>query len=206
MKNQSPIESHAFLYQLVRSLSSLMAANDSYTVHHQNNVAVIARLIGQKMALSAFEVEGIRIAAQVHDIGKCAIPRELLSKYGKINTEEFALIKTHAQRADEILADIDFPWPILDMVLQHHERMDGSGYPKGLAGEQICLGARILAVADVTDAMMNPRPYRKALGLQAVIDELTTNSQRYDKNVSDAFMQVIADGESKLIEALEFTH
>ncbi|CAH1385498.1 HD-GYP domain-containing protein [Candidatus Nitrotoga sp. M5] len=203
---ENHIKDNAFLYQLVRNMSLIMAANDTYTVHHQHNVAVIARLIGQQMELSAFEVEGVRVAGQIHDIGKFAIPKELLSKYGKLNHEEFTLIKTHAKRAEEILTGIDFPWPILDMVLQHHERMDGSGYPKGLAGQEICLGARILAVADVTDAMINPRPYRKALGLQAVIGEITTNKQLYDSDVCEAFMKVVSDGGGRLIEAVQFSH
>ena len=199
------ISNHKFLYQLIDSISSVMAASDTYTVHHQNNVAVIARLIGQELKLSAFEVEGVRVAGQIHDIGKSSIPNELLSKYGKLNYEEFALIQTHAKRSDEILSGIDFPWPIREMVLQHHERMDGSGYPKGLTGNDICLGARILAVADTADAMMNARPYRKALGLDAVIREITKNAQLYDTDVCKAFMAVISDGGTRLTEIIKIT-
>lgn len=197
-------KNNIFLYQLVNSLSSIVTLHDNYTAHHQNNVSVIARMIGQEMQLNHFEVEGIRVAGQIHDIGKSAVPNDLLSKYGKLSYEEFALIKTHASRSEEILTGIDFPWPVLQMVLQHHERMDGSGYPKGLKGEAICLGARILAVADITDAMMNPRPYRKALGLNAVIEELTKNSKLYDKVVLEAFFKVISDGGERLIGALQF--
>jgi HD-GYP domain-containing protein (c-di-GMP phosphodiesterase class II) len=198
--------SNLFLYQLINAFYSILAVNDTYTAHHQNNVAVIARLIGQKLGLSDFEVEGIRIAGQIHDIGKSAIPNELLSKSGKLNYEEFSLIKTHASRAEEILKDIDFPWPVLDMVLQHHERMDGSGYPKGLVGDKICLGARILAVADLTDAMINPRPYRRSLGLEAVIEELTNHSQLYDQDVCKAFMEVVSDGGSRLLAVIDIVH
>ncbi|WP_339725584.1 HD domain-containing phosphohydrolase [uncultured Paraglaciecola sp.] len=197
------MKSHVFLYQLINSISSILAVNDDYTAHHQNNVAVISRMIAQELGLSAFEVEGIRIAAQIHDIGKSAIPNELLTKSGKLNTEEFALIKTHASRAEEVLVGIDFPWPVLDMVLQHHERMDGSGYPKGLVGEQICLGARILAVADLADSMINPRPYRGALGLQAVLEELNTYSQLYDTEVCNTFRKIVSDGGSRLFAAIE---
>jgi len=195
-----------FLYQLINTMSSVMAASDPYTAHHQNNVAVIARLIGQEMKLSSFEVEGIRIAGQLHDIGKSAIPNELLSKYGVLIAEEFALIKTHAARAEELLSGIDFPWPIREMVLQHHERMNGNGYPNGLMGNEICLGARILAVSDITDAMMNARPYRKALGLESVISEIANNSQLYDEDVCKAFMAVISDGGIRLKEAIKITH
>lgn len=197
------VKSDVFLYQLINSISSILAVNDVYTAHHQNNVSVIARLIAQKMGLSAFDVEGIRIAGQIHDIGKSAIPNELLTKSGKLNIEEFALIKTHASRAEEVLTGIDFPWPVMDMVLQHHERMDGSGYPKGLVGEQICLGARILAVADLTDAMINPRPYRRSLGLEAVIEELILHSSLYDQDVCKAFMGVVSDGGRRLLAAIE---
>lgn len=192
-----------FLYQLINSISSILAVNDDYTAHHQNNVAVIARLIAQQLGLSAFEVEGIRIAGQIHDIGKSAIPNELLTKSGKLNDEEFSLIKTHASRAQELLEGIEFPWPVLDMVLQHHEKMDGSGYPKGLIAEQICLGARILAVADLADSMINPRPYRGALGLESVLDELHTHAHLYDKSVSEAFHKIVSDGGSRLYAAIE---
>lgn len=197
--------SDLFLYQLINSISSVMAASDVYTTHHQNNVSVIARLIGQEMKLSSFEVEGIRVAGQLHDIGKSAIPNELLSKYGKLIDEEFALIKTHAARGDEILSGIDFPWPIREMVLQHHERMDGSGYPNGLTGNEICFGARVLAVADTTDAIMNARPYRKGLGIEGVISELTNNSHLYDADVCKAFMAIVADGGVNLKKAINIT-
>lgn len=203
MKNN--MRSNLYLYQLVNNISSLMAASDIYTAHHQNNVAVIARLIGQEMKLNALEVEGIRIAGQIHDVGKAAIPNELLSKYGELVYEEFALIKTHVVRADGLLSGIDFPWPVREMVLQHHERMDGSGYPNGLVGSEICLGARILAVADVTDAMMNARPYRKALGIESVISEITNNTHLYDEDVCKAFMEIVSDGGIRLKAAIKIS-
>lgn len=192
----------AFLYQLIHVTSSIVGVSDTYTAQHQTNVSVIARLIAQQMNLSAFEVEGIRVAGQLHDIGKSAIPNELLSKYGVLNFEEFELIKTHAKRSSEILSNVDFPWPIKEMVIQHHERMDGSGYPKGVSGDDICIGARILAVSDITDAMMNARPYRKSLGLDAVIVELTKNYFLYDPVVCNAFMSIISDGGQRLTNAL----
>lgn len=201
-----PVKNITFLHKLIFSILSTIEASDSYTVNHQNNVSVIARMIAQTMGLSAFEVEGIRIAAQIHDVGKAAIPNELLSKYGELNAEEFQLIKTHSSRAYDILKNIEFPWPILDMVMQHHERIDGSGYPKGLTGSEICLGAKVIAVADIVDAMMNDRPYRKALGLEAVTKELTDNAQRYDPEVCEAFMQVISDGGQRLTESIYITH
>jgi len=203
---ENSLDNHVFLYQLINSISSILAVNDNYTANHHNNVAVIARLIAQEIGLGAFEVEGIRMAGQIHDIGKSAIPNELLSKSGKLTYEEFALIKSHVGRAEEILVGIDFPWPVLDMVLQHHERMDGSGYPKGLVGEKICLGARILAVADITDAMVNTRPYRRALGLEAVLEEITTNSQLYDQDVCQAFMKIVSEGGSSLLAVIKDAH
>ncbi|MGR3972801.1 HD domain-containing protein [Shewanella sp. 1180_01] len=163
-------------------------------------------MIGQEMRLSAFEVEGIRVAGLLHDIGKSAIPNELLSKYGHLTAEEYALIKTHAARADGLLFGIDFPWPVREMILQHHERMDGSGYPNGLMGNEICLGARILAVSDITDAMMNARPYRGALGIEKVISELADNSHLYDPDVCKAFMAIVADGGERLKNAIHIIY
>jgi putative nucleotidyltransferase with HDIG domain len=192
----------AFLYQLINVTSKIVGVSDAYTALHQHNVSVIARLIAQEMNLSAFEVEGIRVAGQLHDIGKSAIPNELLSKFGVLNFEELELLKSHAKRSCEILSNVDFPWPIKEMVIQHHERMDGSGYPEGISGDDICIGARILAVSDIADAMMNARPYRKALGLDAVIVELTENQFLYDPVVCNAFMTITSDGGQRLADEL----
>ncbi len=194
-----------YLYQLINCLLSVVASSDIYTVNHQNNVSIIARSLCQKMGFTEHEVEWDRVAAQLHDIGKVAIPNELLSKFGTLTKEEFALIKTHVSRADEILKNINFPWPVNKIITLHHERMDGSGYPLGLTGNDICMGARILAVADTTDAMINARPYRRALGIPAVIKELQNNAHYYDKSVCHAFMDLVSDGGSSLLAKLKIT-
>lgn len=198
MKNNK--RSDLFLYQLINTMSSAMSASDIYTAHHQNNVSIIARLIGQEMNLSSFEVEGVRVAGQLHDIGKFAIPNELLSKYGDLIAEEISLIKTHVVKADELISDINFPWPVREMVLQHHERMNGSGYPSGLKGDEICLGARIIAVSDTADAMINARPYRRELGIENFISEITNNSYLYDEDVCKSFMAIVSDGGLRIKE------
>ena len=133
------------------------------------------------------QVEGIRTAAVVHDVGKIYVPSEILTKPGKLSDMEFSLIKTHAAAAYEILKTIEFPWPIADIVIQHHERLDGSGYPNGLKDDEILIEARIIAVADVVEAMASHRPYRPGLGIEVALDEVTKNRERfYDPNVVDA--------------------
>ena len=131
-------------------------------------------------------MDGIRWAGMVHDLGKVAIPAELLSKPGSLTELEFALIKTHSEQGREILDTIQFPWPVANLVMQHHERMDGSGYPGGLVGDAIAIGARILAVADVVEAMAYHRPYRPALGIPAAMQEIRAfRSKLYDPDVVD---------------------
>jgi putative nucleotidyltransferase with HDIG domain len=146
-------------------------------------VAVLSRLIAEEMGLPEAEVDGIEVAALVHDIGKLAVPAEILTKPGKLSSVEFELIKGHSQGGYDILKDIDFDWPIADIVLQHHERMDGTGYPNGLSGDEILLAARILMVADVIEAMAAHRPYRPALGLEAAMVEITGHPEKFDPHV-----------------------
>ena len=153
-------------------LSALTEKRDPYTAGHQRRVADLARAIGQEMGLVAERVEGLRLAGTIHDMGKIAIPSEILSKPTHLTEIEFNLIKVHPQVGYDILENIDFFWPIATMILQHHERMNGSGYPQGLKGENILLEARILAVADVVEAMASHRPYRPALGIEAALEEI----------------------------------
>jgi HD-GYP domain-containing protein (c-di-GMP phosphodiesterase class II) len=127
------------------------------------------------MGLSTDETDGIRIAGMLHDIGKISIPAEILSKPGRLSDIEFSLIKAHAETSHNILKEIDFPWPIATIVLQHHERIDGSGYPRSLKGDEICIEARILTVADVVEAMASHRPYRPGLGIDAALEEIEKN-------------------------------
>ena len=160
---------------LMQVLESTMAARDPYTVGHQRRVSQIACTIGREMGLSEDRLHNLRMAGTLHDLGKFAIPSDLLSKPGKLTPQEFALIKTHPQVAYNILEPITLPGNTAKIILQHHERLNGSGYPQGLKGEEILLEARILGVADVMEAMCSHRPYRASLGLAETLDELTRN-------------------------------
>jgi len=127
------------------------------------------------MGLDAGRIDGLRMGASIHDIGKINLPAEILAKPTKLSDPEFALIKGHAQVGYDILKDIAFPWPVADIAWQHHERLDGTGYPQGLKGDEICLEARIVAVADVVEAMSSHRPYRPSLGIDAALQEIETH-------------------------------
>ena len=151
---------------VIHAVSLVVGTRDPYTAGHQRRVAELARAIAREMGLSEWQMMGIHVAGLLHDVGKVAVPSEILSKPGKINQYEFSIIKNHCQVGYDILQRIDFPWPVTRAVLQHHERLDGSGYPEGLSGEDIVLEARILGVADVVEAMSSHRPYRPALGLE----------------------------------------
>ncbi|MEN6468883.1 MAG: PAS domain S-box protein [Smithella sp.] len=171
----------------VQAIASLVETRDPYTAGHQDRVVDLARAIARQMGLSKEQIDGLRIAGKIHDIGKVSVPAELLSLPRKLSDLEFELIKTHAQAGYEIIKDIEFPWPIARIVLEHHERMDGSGYPNGLTGKDILPESRVLAVADVVEAMATHRPYRPALGLSAALEEITRNrGVRYDKDAVDA--------------------
>ena len=176
---------------LMQVLESTMAARDPYTVGHQRRVSQIACTIGRKMGLSEDRLNNLRIAGALHDLGKFAIPSDLLSKPGKLSPPEFALIKTHPQVAYNILSPITLPGNTAMIILQHHERLNGSGYPQGLKGEEILLEARILGVADVMEAMCSHRPYRASLGLAETLEELTRNQGiLYDAAVVTTCLQL----------------
>jgi HD-GYP domain-containing protein (c-di-GMP phosphodiesterase class II) len=146
------------------------------------------------MGLSADQRDFIRTASAIHDIGKISIPTEILSKPTKLSDLEFNLIKTHAQSGYDILKDIEFPWPVADVVLQHHERLDGSGYPQGLKGDDILLEARILAIADVVEAIASHRPYRPALGIDLALEEISRNKGiLYDAAAADACLKLFRE-------------
>lgn len=154
------------------AISRAVGARDPYTAEHQQRVSRLSRAIAQKMGLDRERIDGLRMGASIHDIGKIRLPAEILSKPSKLSSIEYAFIKTHAQVGYDILKDIAFPWPVAEIAWQHHERLDGSGYPQGLKGDEICLEARIVAVADVVEAMSNRRPYREALGIDAALKEI----------------------------------
>ena len=179
---------------MIQAMSVAVEARDPYTSGHQRRVAALARSIAAEMNLSRDQIEGIRMAASIHDMGKISIPAEILSMPRKLSKLEFDLVKTHSQAGHDIIKDIDFPWPIANIILQHHERIDGSGYPHGLRGDNILLEARILAVADVVEAMASYRPYRPALGLDTALEEITRNKNiLYDGEVVEACLKIFRE-------------
>ena len=178
----------------VDALSTTLEMRDPYTAGHQKRVALIACEIAQEMGLSTKQIEGIRVMGFLHDIGKIVVPAEILSKPGKINEYEFHIIKAHSQVGYDILKGIELPWPVATATIQHHERLDGSGYPKGLKGDEIILEARILAVADVLEAMASHRPYRPSLGLDKALDEIRLKKGIfYDSKVVDACLRLFVE-------------
>jgi PAS domain S-box-containing protein/putative nucleotidyltransferase with HDIG domain len=171
----------------VQAMAFTIETRDPYTAGHQRRVTKLAGLIAKEMGLSKDQIEGVEMAGNLHDIGKIYVPSEILNKPGKISDLEFNIIKTHPQVGYDILKSIKFPWPIAEIVFQHHERLDGSGYPSGLKGDQIHLEAKILAVADVIEAMATHRPYRPALTIEEALDEIKKHrGSRYEPKVVDA--------------------
>ncbi|MCD6407528.1 PAS domain S-box protein [bacterium] len=183
------------LSQTVTALSTTIGERDPYTAEHQKRVASLATAIAKEMGFSENLIEGIRIAALLHDIGKISIPAEILSKPRKLTEIEMNMVKNHPREGVEIIKFIEFPWPIHKIILQHHERLNGSGYPEGLKGDEILLEARILAVADVVEAMSSHRPYRPALGIEKALEEIKKNKGiLYDPDVVDACIRVFEKG------------
>jgi PAS domain S-box-containing protein len=172
---------------VINVITSTVETRDPYTAGHQARVADLARTIATKMGLEKSAVEGIRIAGVVHDLGKISIPSEILTKPRRLSELEFSLIKEHSRIGYDLLKPVEFPWPVADMVHQHHERMDGSGYPEGLTGDEILVESRILCVADVVEAMASHRPYRPALGVEAALEEIKgRRGSWFDEQVVDA--------------------
>jgi len=183
----------------INVLVAAVEMRDPYTAGHQKHVANLARAIATEMGIPKEKIEGIRMAGTIHDIGKISVPPELLSKPGSLKDIEFGMIKLHPQVGYDILKNIEFPWPVALIVLQHHERMDGSGYPQGLSGEEICLEARIMAVADVVDAMSSHRPYRPAIGIEKALKEISQNKGTlYDPEAVDACVRLFTEKGFKL--------
>ncbi|HVB91001.1 MAG TPA: HD domain-containing phosphohydrolase [Acidimicrobiales bacterium] len=162
----------ASLGATVRAIATAAEIRDPYTAGHQRGVEGLARAIAADLGFDSDVTMGIGVAASIHDIGKLAVPAEILSKPGRLSAAEFAIVREHPQAGYDIVAGIDFPWPIAELILNHHERLDGSGYPRGAAGEEISMGTRILAVADVVEAMHSHRPYRPAPGLKVALREV----------------------------------
>lgn len=175
----------------IQAMAYTVETRDPYTAGHQQRVADLSRAIANEMGLPENQIEGVFMAGVIHDLGKISVPAEILSKPGRIPEIEFSLIKIHPRSGYDILKGIEFPWPIAQIVLQHHERMDGSGYPQGLSGEDILIEARILAVADVVEAMASHRPYRPALGIDAALEEISAKKNaHFDKDVVDACLKL----------------
>jgi putative nucleotidyltransferase with HDIG domain len=184
---------------IIHAMSLVVETRDPYTAGHQRRVADLAATIAKTMGLSEWAIRGIRVAGLLHDVGKLSVPAEILSKPGKLNQTEFDIIKSHSQVSYNILELIEFPWPVKQAVLQHHERLDGSGYPNGISGDDIILDARILAVADVVEAISSHRPYRPALGLEYAMQEITSKKGTlYDPKVVDACVKLFKDEASVL--------
>ena len=167
---------HTSLAQTIEVIAETVDQRDPYTAGHQRRVADLCEAIARKLGLSSKRTEGLRLAASIHDLGKIGIPAEILAKPCLLTENQYALIKDHAQLGYEIVKNVEFPWPIAQMILQHHERLDGSGYPRGLKADEIHLESRILAVADVVEAMSSHRPYRPSRGIDVALDEVLSNS------------------------------
>jgi PAS domain S-box-containing protein/putative nucleotidyltransferase with HDIG domain len=182
----------------IQAMTIVVEMRDPHTAGHQQRATQLACAIAKEMGLSKEQIGGLRLAGLIHDIGKVRVPAEILMNPDGLSEPEFMMIKAHPRLGYEILRTIDFPWPVAQIVLQHHERMDGSGYPSGLSGEDIIIEARILAVADVVDAMASHRPYRAALGINKALEEISQNKGvLYDSKVVDACLTLFRDKKFK---------
>lgn len=182
------------LEQTVSALASAVEMRDPYTAGHQKRVTELACAIAEEMGLSKDQIEGLHMAGIIHDVGKMIVPGEILSKPGRLTEIDFSMIKTHPKVGYDILKTVEFPYPVAQIVLQHHERMDGSGYPAGLKGKEILLEARILAVADVIEAISSHRPYRAPLGINKALKEISKNKGiLYDPEAVDACLKLLKE-------------
>ena len=193
-------KSQIILDGIVKTLSMIIETRDPYTSGHEDQVAKIACNIAKEMKFTEEQITAIHIAATLHDIGKISVPSEILTKPGRLSDLEMEMIKTHCKVANDILINIEFPYPVAEIIFQHHERMDGSGYPRGLKGDKIAIEARIIGAADVMDAMTSYRPYRPALGVDAAIEEIVKfRGITYDAAVVDACLKIYKNtAENKL--------
>ena len=180
----------------IQAMAMTVETRDPYTAGHQRRTSDLARSIAQEMGLSGEQIDGIRMAGVIHDLGKISIPAEILSKPGLLGKMEYSLIQNHPETGFSILKGIDFHWPVAEIVRQHHERLDGSGYPDGLRGDEIMLEARVIGVADVIEAMSSHRPYRPSLGVDKAFEEIVENrGVLYDPAVVDASVRLFNNHE-----------
>lgn len=193
-REQAVSKLREMLYATIEAMAMTIEKRDPYTAGHQYRVAMLAAAIGTELGLEPEHIEGLRLAGQIHDIGKIYIPAEILTRPGQLSEVEFEFIKTHASVGYDIVQDIPFPWPVARMIREHHERLDGSGYPDGLSDEQILFESKILAVADVVEAIASHRPYREALGLDIALKEIQAQSgSKYDPDVVDACVRLFRE-------------
>ncbi len=191
---QSLEKLHKSMEGIIQVVALTVETRDPYTAGHQRRVAELSRAIAQEMGLPTEKIEGLRMAAMIHDLGKINVPTEILIKPTKLSDIEFSLIKVHAEVGYSILKDIDFPWPVARMVLEHHERMNGSGYPNRLTGENLLIESRIMSVADVVEAIATYRPYRPALGVDQSLEEISKNKGTlYDPQVVDTCLRIFEE-------------
>jgi len=185
---------------LAKTVSRVIESCDPYTAGHQQRVAELARLVGENMGLAEDMVEQLYLNGLLHDIGKISIPTSILTKPGELAEEEWALIRAHTKQGYSILKDANLPWPVADIALQHHERLDGSGYPNGITGDSLSLEVSILAVCDVVEAMSSHRPYRPARTTSDILKELKDGrGTKYNVSVVDVMLPMIESGEFKSI-------
>lgn len=183
------------LFQTIETIALTLEKRDPYTAGHQQRVAVLCENIARMLNLDEVRVVGLKLGASIHDIGKIYVPYELLNRPGVLTELEMSLIKTHPTVGYDIVKDIDFPWPVAQLIIQHHERIDGSGYPHGLKGDELLLESKILAVADVLEAMSSHRPYRPSLGAERAIEEIKRGSgTKYDPQVVEACLKLLDEG------------
>jgi HD-GYP domain-containing protein (c-di-GMP phosphodiesterase class II) len=200
-KKRAAKEIQRYIGQLKTALTSTVEVatiisemRDPYTVGHERRVAEIAVAIGTALGFDADRLEGLQVAGHLHDIGKMTVPAEILTRPGKLRATEFQLIQEHPQAGYDVLKGVEFPWPVAQVALQHHERMDGTGYPVGLKGKSILLEARIIAVADVVEAMFSHRPYRPGLGIVRALAEIERGrGTAFDADVVDACLHLFRD-------------
>lgn len=182
------------LEESIKAVAAMVESRDQYTAGHMRRVGQLALAIAQEVGLSEDEQHGIELASTIHDVGKIGVPLEILMKPVKLTDAEYQLVKEHATIGYEILKNIEFPWPVAEMVYQHHERVDGSGYPRGLKGKETLIGAKIISVADVVESMSTNRPYRFVLGQAAALQQIRDGRGRlYDTRVVDACLRVFAE-------------
>ncbi|MBM3285724.1 MAG: HD-GYP domain-containing protein, partial [Candidatus Aminicenantes bacterium] len=180
------------LYGTVKTIEHLVEARDPHTASHQRRVTHLVCAVAREMGCDEYLISGLQVMASIHDIGKTAIPSDILGKPSALNENEFAIVKTHPAVAYDILKELEFPWPVAEAVFQHHERMDGSGYPRGHAGDRIIMEARLLAVADVVEAMASHRPYRPALGLNRALEEINAQKGKlFDASIVEACVGLV---------------